>query len=713
MTDTTERPSLWTAGAQLLAASLLILFQELTFIRWLPAEVRVVAYFPNLVLISAFLGLGVGALRSGRRSLLPWWPAALALTVLAGLGLGRVAFTAEGVSEHLWLLYADLPESAPVVRGIRLPIVLLFVLSTASFVPLGQYVADRIQRFREESTALKGYALDLGGSLVGVVAFAWFSGRGTRPMVWFLCVAVLGAVLAAGRSRAWAGVVAAVGVALALLVGGLERATVYSPYYALSTYAYPGLPDVAVRANGSLHQVAADLIRDVPGQPAQRAQSVIGYHEPYRLLGRPPGKVLILGAGTGNDVAVALDEGAVEVHAVEIDPELVALGRRIHPNRPYDSDRVRVIVDDARSYLQETDETYDLIVFGTLDSMTRLAALSTVRLDNFVYTRDAMDAAAARLAPDGGMAMYFMVSEPFIHDRLVALMAGTFGQLPVLLRRDSQMFNRVYLGGSAFQALSDVPAEASAFYMANELPLVDVPSDDWPFLYLAERAVSPFYLSLMGILAALSVLLVGLARPDLVRSALAGGRMDGEMFLFGAAFLLLETRYVTAMNLLWGATWITSAVVFGAILLTLLVATLLTDVRPLRWGVAAPGLLLALGATWAVEPSVLLATTGAARLGASLLYVGVPVFFAAVCFALRFSTRADAGVAFGWNVLGAVFGGLLEFLGMSVGFAALVLVAGACYLGAFWIKERGASGHGHDPAGPVDSGAPGGGVVAA
>ena len=48
---------------ELLAASFVVLFQELALIRWLPVEVRVVAYFPNLILIGAFLGLGVGAPR--------------------------------------------------------------------------------------------------------------------------------------------------------------------------------------------------------------------------------------------------------------------------------------------------------------------------------------------------------------------------------------------------------------------------------------------------------------------------------------------------------------------------------------------------------------------------------------------------------------------------------------------------------------------------
>ena len=59
MTSTPE-PSVRRAGAQLLAVSFVVLFQELALIRWLPVQVRVVAYFPNLILIGAFLGLGLG-----------------------------------------------------------------------------------------------------------------------------------------------------------------------------------------------------------------------------------------------------------------------------------------------------------------------------------------------------------------------------------------------------------------------------------------------------------------------------------------------------------------------------------------------------------------------------------------------------------------------------------------------------------------------------
>ena len=67
------------------------------------------------------------------------------------------------------------------------------------------------------------------------------------------------------------------------------------------------------------------------------------------------------------------------------------MGRRAHPERPYDDPRVHAVVDDARHAfrLAETD-SYDLVVFGLLDSHTQLGT-SSVRLDNYVYTLQSID----------------------------------------------------------------------------------------------------------------------------------------------------------------------------------------------------------------------------------------------------------------------------------------------------------------------------------
>ena len=54
------------------------------------------------------------------------------------------------------------------------------------------------------------------------------------------------------------------------------------------------------------------------------------YVLPFRLAG-PRGRVLVVGSGTGNDVAGALAAGAWAVDAVEIDPLIAGVGRDRHP----------------------------------------------------------------------------------------------------------------------------------------------------------------------------------------------------------------------------------------------------------------------------------------------------------------------------------------------------------------------------------------------
>lgn len=668
---------------ELLFASFVVLFQELALIRWLPSQVRVLAYFPNLILLSAFLGLGLGSLRTGKRSLLVLWPVSLVVLVAAALALGQVVFTESSGAEHLWLLYYDLPEDAPVVSGVRLPILAAFILSAFTFIPLGQVVGERLQAFRRRSSALWGYSWDIAGSLLGVLAFTAAGFLGTFPAVWFGTFLVVGTLFFL-RRRGWATVLyAAVALAVIASIALAERNEVYSPYYAIRSEVGGDLHGVRVLTNGSLHQYGIGLQRSDPVLSERHGLTREGYHLPFRLLDRPPRRALVLGAGTGNDVSVLLDEGAEHVDAVEIDPAILELGRREHPDDPYGSPRVTVYNTDARSFLDKAspDEPYDLIVFGTLDSMTRLSALSNVRLDNFVYTRECLEAARALLSEDGGLVMYFMVSEDYILDRLTALHLLTFDQYPFRVERHFGLFNTLLMSGPAFADYGQEPRqELAETFRSETLPHLEVPTDDWPFLYLRERSIGGFYLSLMGLLLLVSFAAVAAASPEMRHSLLRRGGVDWEMFLFGVGFMLLQTRSVTALNLLWGATWLTSAVVFGSILLMILLATVLTQLRPLPWKVGIAGLVVTLVLAFAVPVDALLALSGAGRVMGSVLVVGAPIFFAAVCFALLFEGRDHAGRAFGWNLVGAVVGGLLEFVSMVVGFRALLLVALAIYL---------------------------------
>lgn len=215
---------------------------------------------------------------------------------------------------------------------------------------------------------------------------------------------------------------------------------------------------------------------------------------------------------------------------------------------------------------------------------------------------------------------------------------------------------------------------------AERLPNLVAPSDDWPYLYLKYPQLSGFYVYLIVMFAVIALVSMLIVSRELRRDVMSQRRMDLEMFLFGAAFLLIETKLVTEMNLVWGATWVTSAVVFGSILLMILAATVWTQLKQVALWLAFTGLIVSLSVTYLMPTHVLLVENMVARLWWSLLYAGSPIFFAALCFAARFKVRKDSDLAFGWNLLGAVIGGLVEFTSMRFGIKALTLFAIAIYL---------------------------------
>src|SRR5262249_20483877 len=144
--------------------------------------------------------------------------------------------------------------------------------------------------------------------------------------------------------------------------------------------------------------------------PAQRDKMLDYYDMLFKLIGDKPRSVLVLAAGAGNDLASALRHGATDIDAVEIDPSIVALGRQIHPEKPYDNPAVHVTVDDARAFLKRTDKKYDLVDFAYLDSHSAFSSMSSIRLDNYIYTLESFREAAKLMKPDGIMSVTFFAT---------------------------------------------------------------------------------------------------------------------------------------------------------------------------------------------------------------------------------------------------------------------------------------------------------------
>jgi hypothetical protein len=328
-----------------------------------------------------------------------------------------------------------------------------------------------------------------------------------------------------------------------------------------------------------------------------------------------------------------------------------------------------------------------LIVFGTLDSMTRLSALANVRLDNFVYTVEAFRAVRRHLTSDGGVALYFAVPRTFILDRLRSMAAAAFDELPLTVTHDFNTFNSLLMVGPAFDRYGGAQRRALAGALQKENPTRLLPHDDWPYLYLERPSLSGFYLTVGAAILLLGIFGIGAAAYS--RGGTASLRaVDWEMMLFGIAFLLLETRGVTAMNLLWGGTWLTNAVVIEAIFCTTLAGTLLMASTRISYEASLAGVLISLALVFALPLQDLFGAGVLGKFALSVLAVGLPVLFSSLAFASTFAQRRDQGAALSWNLFGAVVGGLMEFLSMIFGLRALIGLAAVCYLAAALAHRR-------------------------
>ncbi len=143
--------------------------------------------------------------------------------------------------------------------------------------------------------------------------------------------------------------------------------------------------------------------------------------------------MLIVGAGTGTDVAIALSHGVQHVDAVEIDPSLLEFGREHDPDHAYQDPRVTTYVNDGRAFLERTDKKYDLILFALPDSLTLVSGASALRLESYLFTEQAIQSARAHLAPGGAFSMYNFYREPWLVDRLGNTIDQAFGHAPCIL----------------------------------------------------------------------------------------------------------------------------------------------------------------------------------------------------------------------------------------------------------------------------------------
>jgi SAM-dependent methyltransferase len=698
-----ERKALYT---ELFVVSLTALFVELLAIRWMSADIRAFIVFRTFPLVSCFVGFGAGFARRDDRLFKFTVPA---LLVFVGLmkfsevtGIDFWQFPAASVFQ-----WQNLVVGNNSLLFLAQFIIALTVLLAGPFF-LCLCIASRLGIIFNQLKPLNAYAVDLFGSLVGSLVFAGLCYAELPPWqlatiagaILFLCsarqvrdkrillqVACLAVIPFIGAFSPPQTAVPLASPLLKYQYGGME--TYWSPYQRLDLMEYAfaenkrtTLLGLELCTNRAFYQywlnddVPLDKLPEELRHGFDERREI--YQLPFRLGSAKD--VLVVGAGTGQNVGAALDQGAESVDAVDIDPVILRLGKKY--NSRYASPKVHLICDDARHYFNHCNKKYDLIIFTMLDSQAVVGSGSSVRLDAYVYTVESIKQVNKLMNPGGRAVIAFAIFKPWLMNRLVTVLTTANGYPPIVIANKTEGWKPVvyFAFGDAirnWQKPETFPAQWKVT-VARPESNIRLLTDDWPYLYVRPDIIDYPYLLVVGEILLISAFV---GRRLLFEKADAG---SWQLFFLGAGFLLLELHAISFLSLLYGSTWITSAIVINAILVMIMCANLLVMrfgrvfIANQQWtyGVLIGSILL----SYCFPAHAFLESVpGSLGYAAVSIITVLPMFVAGIIFPSALSQSKDAARALGFNLFGSLIGGLLEYLSNFWGISSLQLLGAALY----------------------------------
>jgi hypothetical protein len=659
--------------SRLVLASTLMLFVEMTLIRWVGSNIYQIFFFTNFILIASFLGIGIGFLRAHKtKSYFSFAPILLALIILfCYLYSMDYQVKLNPTTRNLdYYLSAFNSKAYPII--LTLPIIFIAVVATLASI------ADTVARSFKQLPSLTAYRLEVLGTLAGIIIFSALAFFELPPLAWGIIIALLFCVLLFDHWRA-SGISLLMIMqicAIALILGTFYIEStmthhIWSTYYKIQVKSFA--PDsYVVNVNGLAQQIIEPL--------QQRKKIKPFYFKPYEHL--PKNKVLdhvlVIGSGTGGDVAIALAYGAKQVDAVEIDAALYRLGKKLNVDKPYDDPRVSVYINDGRAFLQRTTQQYDLIIYALTDSLMSVTGLSSVRLENYLYTLEGLTAAANHLKPNGVFAIYNYYGVQWFPDRLANTLNLIYKHPPCIDSYSAQDYWATVLTISRNKNLLQCSSLWKSTYQAYEKPA----TDNHPFIYLQENTLPPIY-----IFALLSMAVIAFFIMRQMGTSLTVIARYFDLFLMGTAFLLLETSSVVNYALLFGTTWLVNSLVFIGILSSVYLAIeMVARVKKFNIYILYFLLILSLFIVWMIPISSLLTFEPYTRFFLAACFLFSPIFIANLIFAERFDIISNSTDALGANLIGAVVGGFLEYSALAIGYQHFALIILCIYSIAFcWL----------------------------
>jgi len=711
----------WSA-TELFIISFLILFIELAFIRWIPSYTRMLSYFSNFVLLACFLGMGAGCLLAPRKTkLLPFAPAVIFILVgfvllLFVLNMGNIAGN---------VIWGEAAKKSEIFMGnnyltyslsnipIELTLIVIFVLTAGLFLGLGQVLGQAM----ETMPPLRAYSVNIGGSVVGIAAITGIAFFSAPAPLWFFAGFIgLGWFVIKSAPRS-----AIINTALLLCAFSFialfsmktgNYKSLWSPYYKISYEdKWPNYRVFSTNEVG--HQV---IWPENNHRIVKVSVPFLMYKNSY---GSPPEDVMIIGAGTGNDVNLALKIGAKHIDAVEIDPVILNMGKQENPMKPYQSPRVTPHLVDGRAFLEQTTKQYDLIAFSVLDSLTLFSSYSSLHLESYLFTEECFTKIKERLKPNGVFAFYNFNFHSWHVIRTHMMMEKVFGAPVALItipyrgamtaQTESQYGLTVFLAGNISPIMEKLEATGGLYLLddsglnANltingfetELLLKEkpekafelarltatendpdfiMPTDDWPFYYKRHKSLAPHDYRGLAVILFCSLAFIGFS---------AGREMlkfSPHFFFLGGGFMLLQVVSITRLALLYGTTWIVNSIVFFSILTMAFFANLLViKLKPQRIALTYILLLATIVLSWAAPLQMFAGMGAAAKFALSSVVTFLPIVFSGIIFSTSFSASRYPAAHFGSNLLGIIIGGMAVYMASILGYQDLLVVVFIIY----------------------------------
>ena len=621
---------------------------------------------------------------------------------LAALGIGLALYLIALLVAGLWWLESQLSASA--VDAVQL--LTLGALVAPPFVACGMVVAHLVTNLQRHSPHRIGafVGLSLVGTMAGVIlSYHYAQWVGVNSLMVLAALCALPVLMDRLKTAA---LVAVIVTALPLegwleaqresrpdFFGPVSTETTelvfsgWSPHQKVDLYTFE--EEILLGCYNGFWQWWVAARTDHPN-------AFPGYSLLYNSDWIENRDVLVIGSGAGMGLLHLEDSHPRSITAVELDPLVVELSRgpfASFNDRIYD--RVDIYAMDGRSFLEATDKKFDVIIYEA-SFLTATHPKVAVSAENYLYTREGIEAALQRLRPGGlGIVTYAGSNRAFARViEGIKQQGATVASLRVVANdtlwpimpalifgRDAEQVDRVLEKIFASETSARVGP-----YMTKATGAKSI-TDARPFLYAGRPGeLQPLAWMTAGCLAALCF---GLRKPRqrAVRS---------YFFLIGAAFMLVQYALVSAFRSFLGDP-VTTAY---AIILFLLGGMAFGSARLpvfLAWSrrrqciCAGAALLISTATTWWLPLDLAFVPIGFRSLLAAIAVVPVAVLLGIFFpLGLRGQTHEAVATAYLYDALGTIAGFMLFYLvALQAGIAAPFGLGAVAYAAAWWVLPAG------------------------